>query len=360
MKVEASIPALTMSPQEGLPSKNLGDVNDTPRSVPPDNPFINFLHRHTFTVVAVAVLVIGSTTIKLGANYWTAKNVTLSDNTAKVVTGTKPVSGFNLTIPANEFQAKLKSITSQPVTLKVGSDSQQINSDFVKRWLQISASKDKSEYYIHLNQTAMANSLVKEAGTYGRSPVNQVTVSEDGAKRVVVAGQNGRALADPGSLQGQAKLSAKNVLAGKGLQFNTPLKTTPFHAVTPANFDKLIVSDITTKKMWAFQNGKQVNNWLVSAGKPTTPTPLGQFKIYAKFTVQDMRGNNLDGSTYFQPHVRWISYFHEGSAIHGVYWHPLSWFGNINSSHGCIGVPDNQAKWIFDWAPVGTTVIVHA
>lgn len=340
MKVEASIPVVAISPKKALSS---------------GNP----LQRHTFIIVAVAILIIGAASIKLGANYWTARHINLSASTTSIKTGIKPVSGFNMTIPAADFQAKLQSITAQPITLTVGTYSEQVDSSIVKSWLQITSNKNKSEYYIHVNEAAIGNSLIKEAGTYAKSPVNQVTVSEDGATRVVVGGKNGRALSDPNGLKVQSKQAAKNVLGAKGLQFNTPLATTPFQSVGPEAFNKVLIADINTKKMWAFQNGQQVNSWLISAGKPSTPTPVGQFKIYAKFTSQDMRGTNPDGTPYFQPHVHWVNYFYSGSAVHGVYWHPLSWFGVNNSSHGCIGLPDSQAQWIFNWAPIGTTVIVH-
>jgi hypothetical protein len=361
MKVEASIPAITIAPQEVLPSDNLGDIDDTPnpQAQHHGNHLLDFLHRHTFIAVSIAILIIGAAAIKLGANYWSAQTIPLSSTTATIKTGGKPVSGFNLTVPAAELQAKLQTITGQPVTLAVGPYSERVDSNIVKSWLQITANKDKSEYYIHVNDTAIGNTLAKEASDYARTPVNQVTVTEDGVSRVVVGGQNGRALSDLNSLKAQARASAKNVLASKGLQFNTPLKTQPFHAVTPVNFDKLIVASTTTKKMWLFQNGKQVKSYLTSDGKASTPTPIGQFKIYSKLASQDMRGLNTDGTQYFQPHVYWVNYFSGGNAIHGVYWHPRSWFGAINSSHGCIGIPDDQAQWVYNWAPIGTTVIVH-
>lgn len=371
MKVEASIPAITIAPQEGLSSNDLepadgvGPAADrptkhsAPRKSPLPRQLHTVIHKHTFFVVAATVLVVGSSAIVLGANYWTAKNIPLSADTSNVRTGAKPVSGFNMTVSAADFQTKMQQITGQPVTLTVGPYSEKVSGDTIRGWLQISANQQKTEYYIHVNEAAIGNSLVKKASEYARAPVNQLTVTEDGTSVVAVGGKNGRALSDLEGLKAQGKAAAKNVLASKGLQFNTPLVTQPFQSVTPANYGKLIVADITTKKMWAFQNGQQVNTWLTSDGKPSTPTPVGSFKIYAKFSSQDMRGNNPDGSTYFQPHVHWVNYFYEGSAIHGVYWHPLSWFGAINSSHGCIGVPDSQAEWIYNWAPIGTPVIVH-
>ena len=68
-----------------------------------------------------------------------------------------------------------------------------------------------------------------------------------------------------------------------------------------------------------------------------------------------MSGLNPDGSKYFQPSVPWINYFdHSGDAVHGNYWWPASYFGSINSSHGCVGVQVPEAEWIYNWAPIGT------
>ena len=112
--------------------------------------------------------------------------------------------------------------------------------------------------------------------------------------------------------------------------------------------------------MWLYDKGQLTKTYPISAGAAATPTPIGQYKIYSKLAVQDMKGFNPNGSKYFQPHVRWINYFLPGGyAVHGNYWRPLSWFGAVNSSHGCVSLPDDQAKEVYDWAPIGTTVITH-
>ena len=28
-------------------------------------------------------------------------------------------------------------------------------------------------------------------------------------------------------------------------------------------------------------------------------------------------------------------------------------------SHGCVNLTPENAKWLFEWAPLGTTVVVH-
>ncbi len=132
-----------------------------------------------------------------------------------------------------------------------------------------------------------------------------------------------------------------------------------FKTVNAETYDKWLVVDLTNKRMAAYEGSTLIRTFNVSAGAPATPTVVGQYKIFAKVRRQNMSGLNTDGSTYFQPNVEWTNYFYGDYAIHGNYWRPTSWFGNINSSHGCVGITNPEAQWIFEWAPVGTTVITH-
>ena len=383
MKVEVTAPEASLPPQPLTVAVNsirsdaiLANVpvilEDIPSADPHREPthhlpFIDHVTDHIPSIpgryrvatAALVTLIFGAAIINLAGRYWTATHIT-SHTAVAAVKPAHQIAGLNIAVPAADLQSKLQSITTQSATLTVGTYSEQLNSDLIKGWLQITANKDKSQYFIHVNEAAMAKSLTDEANQYARTPVNQVTVNEDGASVVAAAGKDGRSLNDPNSLKTQSQGAAKNVLAAGGLQFNTPLQTVPFQAVTPANFDKLLVADITTKKLWAYQNGQLVKTFLTSDGAPATPTPTGEYHIYAKYTSQDMSGYNLNGTKYFQPKVPWVNYFTGGNAIHGVYWHPLSWFGAINSSHGCVGIPVDQAQWVYNWAPIGTTVITHA
>jgi lipoprotein-anchoring transpeptidase ErfK/SrfK len=48
--------------------------------------------------------------------------------------------------------------------------------------------------------------------------------------------------------------------------------------------------------------------------------------------------------------------YYEGNyGIHGAFWHRR--FGTP-VSHGCVNVAVNHARWLFDWASVGTAVVI--
>ncbi len=94
-------------------------------------------------------------------------------------------------------------------------------------------------------------------------------------------------------------------------------------------------------------------------GAPQMETVTGRYKIWLKVPSQTMRGTNLDGSTYETPDVPWAMYFHGDYALHGAYWRSSFGYGGPAGSHGCVNMPVDEAKWFYDWAPVGTTVVSH-
>jgi lipoprotein-anchoring transpeptidase ErfK/SrfK len=319
------------------------------------------LHSHSFIVFSILFLLVGSSGIIVGGRYL-SPSIAVPARSASSFTPSTSIA-LNTSVAAAGLSAKLNQITSQPVTFTVGSQSATLTPDVIKSWLVITQSQDKSSDEIHVNAQAIANSLKQIASSYVVAPVNQVSVSHDGGatSQIILAGVNGTSLSDPSNLNNQAATAAKNVLSSKGLNFSTGLTSQPFQAVTPVNFSKLIEVNVNTKQMYLYDNGSLVSTYAVSAGKPSTPTPIGEFHIWEKLTVQTMTGYNPDGSvSYVQPNVPWINYFdHNGDAIHGNYWRPASVFGAVNTSHGCVGLPVDEAEVVYNWAPIGTTIITH-
>ncbi|MBN2304044.1 MAG: L,D-transpeptidase family protein [Anaerolineae bacterium] len=126
----------------------------------------------------------------------------------------------------------------------------------------------------------------------------------------------------------------------------TPVNT----PAAPTGSGKSIVVSTTDQRIYAYENGQLVHSYLVSTGRTETPTVLGDYKIYVKYTADDMSGPD-----YFLPQVPYTMYFYQGYGIHGTYWHNS--FGRP-MSHGCVNLPVDQAQWFFQWAEVGTPVRV--
>lgn len=114
---------------------------------------------------------------------------------------------------------------------------------------------------------------------------------------------------------------------------------------------KAILVDISDQTLTLLENGVVVEQFLASTGLSGTPTPIGEYTIYAKLSKTDMRGEG-----YFAPNVPWVLVFKGDYTIHGNYW--ATAFGRP-SSHGCVGLPVDTAKHVYDWTPMGTPVTIQ-
>jgi hypothetical protein len=115
--------------------------------------------------------------------------------------------------------------------------------------------------------------------------------------------------------------------------------------------------NLTTQYLVAWQGEVAVLESYISTGKPGFETPSGDFHILTKLESEDMEGV-VGGEYYNVPAVPWVMYFTSlGHALHGTYWHAN--FGAV-MSHGCVNLPMDVAAWLYDWAPIGARVEVHA
>ncbi len=255
------------------------------------------------------------------------------------------------------YKASLEKTINQPVTFTVANKTIKATPSDIADWLEITPDDKSKKVDITVNSGKVLAYINKATAAYVYPPKAQIEVDQpDGSRQVLVAGVSGVDVTNKSAVASEV---AKNLQAAKGIALPLSVNYASFQTITAGLYDKWIEVDLANKRMYAYEKDNLVNTELVTAGAPSTPTVTGQYAIYAKFAQQDMRGNNVDGSKYFQPHVRWINYFYKDYAIHGNYWRPLSYFGNINSSHGCVSLVDSEAEWIYDWAPIGTPVIVH-
>ena len=109
--------------------------------------------------------------------------------------------------------------------------------------------------------------------------------------------------------------------------------------------------DLSSQRLIAWEGNIPVYAVIVSTGKAATPTVTGVFAIQTKHRFARMRGADYD-----VPNVPWTMYYYRGYAIHGAYWH-----NNFGTpvSHGCVNVAVDHAEWFFNWAEIGTPVVVQ-
>ena len=363
-QVAAAMPA-SASPGGHMPIFNvLGDINlDFENHEHPvkthHRSLWKWLSHHWLGVFGVLFLFVGALSIYLGGIYWSQPyaidpTMQLSKSSSFAV----PAKGPNAAMKTSEADEFINKVAAQPIIISVNGKNIAVNSDTIKSWLQVTPDKKTGTTYVHVNQHAVDEAIAGAGVSYIKSPTDQIVLTTaDGYSRVLTPGRNGTKIGDTSNL---SKQLGAQLLSAKGMNMELPVITEKYGTAAASTIAKLIEVNVSTKQMYLYDNGQLTKQYPISAGAPETPTPIGQFKIYQKLTIQDMRGYNVNGTKYFQPNVRWVNYFLPGGyAIHGNYWRPQSWFGAINSSHGCVSLPDDQAKEVYDWAPIGTTVITH-
>lgn len=124
--------------------------------------------------------------------------------------------------------------------------------------------------------------------------------------------------------------------------------------------EKWIDLDLSTNTVVAYEGASIVGGpFYMVPGAPDTPTVTGVFHVYSKLVQQTMRGENSDGTKYVTPDVPWVTYWYSGYAFHGAPWRSTFGWSGYGGSHGCINMPVSSAKYIYDWADIGTTVVSH-
>jgi lipoprotein-anchoring transpeptidase ErfK/SrfK len=249
-------------------------------------------------------------------------------------------------------KTRLETILAQKIAITIDGQVVAPNASDIGNWLVLKPTSKTMD--IAVDGDKVQAYLKQLASDHSHAARTQIAL--DGGSKIVQTGQRGVSVGDT---QAAAAAIQQQALTGAGLSLTLPVTYTAFKTVSAPTAGKWIEVDTTTKHMYAYDQGELVRSFLVSAGAPATPTVTGSFAIYAKYRTQDMFGENVDGSNYFQPAVPYVNYFYRDYAIHGNYWRPASYFGHINSSHGCVGVPVDDGAWVYSWAPIGTPVIVH-
>ena len=136
-----------------------------------------------------------------------------------------------------------------------------------------------------------------------------------------------------------------------------PAPAPPSPAANAPTTGRWIDVSLSTQTITAYEGTRAVRSALVSTGVAKTPTPVGRFAIYVRYKSQTMSGGSKASNDYYYlPNVPNVMYFYEAYALHGTYWHRN--FGRP-MSRGCVNLSLADAEWFFNWADIGTPVVVR-
>lgn len=100
-------------------------------------------------------------------------------------------------------------------------------------------------------------------------------------------------------------------------------------------------------------NWKKIREWYCGDGAASTPTVEGTFKV-------QNRGYYFDSGS---ARCYWWTQFYGNYLFHSVLYNKNGTLmdGRVGMalSHGCVRLEINNAKWIYDTIPSGSTVVVY-
>lgn len=158
-------------------------------------------------------------------------------------------------------------------------------------------------------------------------------------------------------------------LLGLGVPRSLP---TPAHAANAGYIaGKHITINVRRERLRAWDGRTVVMSALVTTGDAALPTPLGYFRLYARYSPYTFISPWPRSSPYWYPPspVSFAMEFAPGYFIHDAPWRSVFGPGsntgnqpgtNYGGTHGCVNVPYWAARFLYSWAPLGTPVhIVH-
>ena len=203
------------------------------------------------------------------------------------------------------------------------------------------------------NQLADTRSTLATAQRIGAVVGNRVGVIN------ALAGQLGTA-ADQGAFQSLTSQLYQQKQALASAIFTKQMAPVSYNA----GVGKIIVISLSRQVLTAYQDGTAVLTTFVATGRPQLPTPPGVYRIFHRYSPYKMISPWPYGSPYWYPDswTNWAMEFAGGGYfIHDAPWR--SWYGpgsNIyNGTHGCVNVPYSPMSFLWNWAPIGTTVVVQ-
>ena len=150
------------------------------------------------------------------------------------------------------------------------------------------------------------------------------------------------------------------IYAGQTLVIPGADGSLPAPAPVPAATSQRILVDISDQRMYVYQDGGLLWNFVVSTGEPGRDTRPGNYSVLNKIP-------NAYGSTWDLWMPNWLGIYWAGYLQNGIHALPILssgqrlWDGYLGTrvSFGCVilGIADAQA--LYDWANVGSPVDIQ-
>ncbi|UQA92450.1 L,D-transpeptidase [Streptomyces halobius] len=121
--------------------------------------------------------------------------------------------------------------------------------------------------------------------------------------------------------------------------------------------DRKAVIDVPSHTLTMYEDGRNVGSVTGSAGSPQDPTRGGVHTVRSKNAAETMDSSTIGHGNEWMLDSQWVTHLTaSGTFLHSAPWNKS--LGVVNNSHGCFGMTTNDAKKVYDFLSIGSTVEV--
>lgn len=249
----------------------------------------------------------------------------------------------------------MNSYLGASVTYDFNPNTEVVNAPVIAQWITCDANMS-----VVFNEAAVKQYIATLAGKYNTkgqprqfTTANGNVVTVEGGKFGWMIDQNAEYNALIANIQNGETVTREPAYSSRGVSHGSIDIGNTYAEV-----------DLTNQHMWFIQNGQVVMDSPIVTGNPNkgNATPQGTYSLTYKTRNATLRGEKRPDGTYsYETPVAYWMPFNGGIGFHDATWQ--SSFGGSryksHGSHGCINMPKEKAKQLYELLPEKCPVVCH-
>lgn len=250
------------------------------------------------------------------------------------------------------FFEKIKLYSGASITYDFSDRQEIVDAELIHDWLEI----DNKNLKVSIDEHSVKEYVDYLGRNYSTFGISRDFKTTSGKTVTVSGGDYGWLINRPA----EVKALTKNIKKGKTLT-KEPIYTQEGVSRNTNDIGETYVEiNLTKQCLWLYKDGKKIVKSDFVSGNPSRgwDTPVGTYAITYKERDTVLGVNS--GADYRSPVSYWMP-FNRNVGMHDATWRS-SFGGEIyrtNGSHGCINLPLNKAKIIYENISAGVPVIVY-
>ena len=156
-----------------------------------------------------------------------------------------------------------------------------------------------------------------------------------------------------------AKVGDGRFVYSRNVGRNAPVQPTPLPADAPT-WGQWLDINLTQQLMTVYDGTNPLRTIVITTGMAGWETPPGYYTILSRVANETMTSGAIGAENFYRlDDVLFTQYFTDyGHALHFAWWRTKETIGRPGS-HGCINMLLDDSRYIWDWATIGTPILIH-